>query len=53
VAELPQADVCGINAGPEGFVATTGNGTVIHMERGRVLGAESHRVAWDNHLIRL
>ena len=41
------ADVCGVAAGKNGFVVTTGTGVV----RASGFGDLTHQVAWDNHLI--
>lgn len=51
---VPQQDVCGLAAHPEGFVSTDGLGgcRVLREDGGGPAGTRSE-VAWDNHLVRL
>ena len=49
VETVESEDVCGVNAGVDGFVFTAGTGLISSP------GAElsRHAVAWDNHLVRI
>ncbi|MFD1883720.1 DUF1513 domain-containing protein [Paracoccus pacificus] len=44
-------DVSGIALGPDGFVATDGNGAVMKATGARLELLNRSEVAWDNHLI--
>ena len=52
-ASFRRADVCGIAAGPEGFVATDGNGAVLALTASGFRPLAKHALNWDNHLIAL
>jgi hypothetical protein len=44
-------DLCGIAAGPEGFVATDGQGAVWSCTTAGLTPLQRHATAWDNHLV--
>lgn len=46
-----RADVCGIGAGPSGFLVTDGLGGVMQMTKDNLRALASFNRAWDNHLI--
>ncbi|MFC4668830.1 DUF1513 domain-containing protein [Seohaeicola nanhaiensis] len=48
---IRRADVCGIGAGAEGFVATDGLGGILALSGGAVHPLAARPRAWDNHLI--
>lgn len=50
---VSEDDVCGLNLGPGGFVATAGTGRVIAFNSPQTRQIAQADVAWDNHLIRL
>lgn len=46
-------DVCGIVAALDaGFIATTGNGLILHLGDDRDEVLSKHDIMWDNHLIK-
>lgn len=52
VSQAAHRDVCGLNAGADGFVFTTGTGLFGGGEGGGAWSS-GHAVAWDNHLVRI
>lgn len=48
---IARLDICGVAAGPNGFVYTTGHGYFGNFQIPE--NARQHRVQWDNHLIRI
>lgn len=44
------ADVCGLGASGDGFVASSGEGAFVHLSGGQSAQAP---IRWDNHLIRI
>ncbi len=50
---LDEPDVCGLNAGENGFVATAGSGRIIRYGAAGAIAVSEHAVAWDNHLVAL
>jgi hypothetical protein len=53
VATLASADVCGIAASGEGFIASTGEGALLHVTRIGLAFASTASIAWDNHIVAL
>ncbi|WP_166416671.1 DUF1513 domain-containing protein [Cochlodiniinecator piscidefendens] len=47
------ADVCGLSANQQGFIATNGNGQITRLTDLRPLERIQHAVQWDNHLVQL
>lgn len=50
---LAAADVCGLGAGPEGFVVTSGTGETIGFDGAQEVWRQAHERNWDNHLVRI
>ena len=51
---VARADVCGLAAGADGgFVATDGQGALIHLREGGFAPLSKAGLSWDNHLIAL
>lgn len=50
-AEIAAPDICGLSAGPGGFMATTGAGLALPIARGMAGRAVRHAARWDNHLV--
>lgn len=48
-----RADISGVASGPEGLVATDGQGGIWAVGPGGLQLLAQHRVAWDNHLVAL
>ncbi|MYM56055.1 DUF1513 domain-containing protein [Thalassovita mangrovi] len=53
VTHLDEPDVCGLNAGKDGFIATAGSGQIVRYGASGRIAAARHRAAWDNHLVAL
>lgn len=53
VAAHRRADVSGVAPGPEGLVATDGQGGIWTIEDAGLRLLARHEVAWDNHLVAL
>ncbi len=51
-ALVERPDICGISPDADGFVYSTGTGTVGFTRR-RAAAAQGHDLAWDNHLVRI
>lgn len=52
-ALIPMADVCGVAAAPDGFLTTTGGGTVTLLPQPTGHASHKYDLAFDNHLLRL
>lgn len=50
-AEIAAPDICGLAAGPGGFMATTGAGLALSIAQGAAGRAVRHAARWDNHLV--
>jgi hypothetical protein len=50
-ADIGRTDVCGIGAGPDGFVVTDGLGGIAGIRAGRFTPLGYRDRAWDNHLV--
>ncbi|WP_420567810.1 DUF1513 domain-containing protein [Thalassovita sp.] len=50
---VTEEDVCGLNRGPGGFVATAGTGRIIGFDGPEQRQIAQADLAWDNHLIRI
>ncbi|NIZ59677.1 DUF1513 domain-containing protein [Sedimentitalea sp. CY04] len=47
------ADVCGLSTNETGFVASTGAGQLVALNKGKMTVMSKTDLRWDNHLIRL
>lgn len=50
---VAMADVCGIGAGREGFVLTSGDGHVARYRGEALEMVARHEIRWDNHMVAL
>jgi hypothetical protein len=53
LATHASADVCGIAASGDAFIASTGEGALLHVTCLGLAPASTASVAWDNHIVAL